>query len=236
MLKKWCCTDGKRQEIPPLIDRIISNFSSLIRDLDSKTVFPDLLKLNLVTEQEVKKERSKQLNKQNRFILIKLINNCGELDKKIKRILYKQPRIHQILRGPRWPKRGKFYFVCRNEFTMQCRGNDTTTKSANASIGNASNECTMQRRGNETITESTNASIGIASNKCTMQCRGNETITESANASIGNASNKCTMQCRRNETITESANASIGNASNECTMQCRGNETNRICKCQDQYS
>jgi hypothetical protein len=42
--------------------------------------------------------------------------------------LYKQPRIHQILRGPRWPKRGKFYFVCRNEFTMQCRGNDTTTK------------------------------------------------------------------------------------------------------------
>ena len=114
LLKKWCCTDGKRQEMPPLIDRIISNFSSLIRDLDSKTVFPDLLKLNLVTEQEVKKERSKQLNKQNRFILIKLINNCGELDKKIKRILYKQPRIHQILRGPRWPKRVSRYRLASN--------------------------------------------------------------------------------------------------------------------------
>jgi hypothetical protein len=68
------------KEMPPLRDRIISNFSSLISDLDSETVFRDLLKLNLVTEQEVQKDG----NKQNRFILIKLIDNCGELDKKIK--------------------------------------------------------------------------------------------------------------------------------------------------------
>ena len=104
--------------MPPLRDRIISNFSSLIRDLDSKTVFPDLLKLNLVTEHEVQKERNNQPNKQNRFILIKLIENCGELDKKIESILYKKTSIHQILQEPilarRWPKRGKFYFVRKN--------------------------------------------------------------------------------------------------------------------------
>jgi hypothetical protein len=97
--------------MPPLRDRIISNFSSLISDLDSETVFRDLLKLNLVTEQEVQKDG----NKQNRFILIKLIDNCGELDKKIESILYKQKR---ILRRPistrRWPKRGTFYFVRKN--------------------------------------------------------------------------------------------------------------------------
>ena len=101
--------------MPPLRDRIISNFSSLIRDLDSKTVFPDLLKLHLVTEQEVQKERK---YKPNRFILIKLIDNCGKLDTQIQRILYKQERIHQILQGSilarRWPKRGKFYFVRKN--------------------------------------------------------------------------------------------------------------------------
>lgn len=102
---KWCCTDGHRQEIPPLRDRIISNFSSLIRGLDSR-IFQDLSNLNLVTEQEVKKERR---NQPNRFILIKLIDNCGKLDKEIESILYKRTRIHTIRQGPilarRWPKR-----------------------------------------------------------------------------------------------------------------------------------
>jgi hypothetical protein len=101
--------------MPPLRDRIISNFSSLIHDLDSETVFPDLLKHDLVTQKEVDEKRNNQPNKKNRFILIKLIENCGELDKKIESILYKQKR---ILRRPistrRWPKRGKFYFVRKN--------------------------------------------------------------------------------------------------------------------------
>ena len=108
----------QRQEMPPLRDRIISNSSSLIRDLDSATVFPDLLKHGLVTKTEINNEQNNQPNKQNRFILIKLIENCGELDKEIDSILYKQTSIHQILQGPilarRWPKRGKLYFVHKN--------------------------------------------------------------------------------------------------------------------------
>ena len=114
MPNKLCCTDGQRQEMPSLRDRIISNFSSLIRDLDSETVFHNLLEHHLVT----KIEDSEEQNKNNRFILIKLIENCGKLDKEIDSILYKQASIHEILQGPilarRWPKRGKLYFVHKN--------------------------------------------------------------------------------------------------------------------------
>ena len=103
--------------MPPLRDRIISKCSSLICDLDSEKVFPFLLKHDLVTKNKFNKKRRKP-NKLNRFILIKLIENCGELDKEIESILYEQTSIHQKLQEPiltrRWPKRGKFYFVRKN--------------------------------------------------------------------------------------------------------------------------
>ena len=90
------------------------------------------------------------------------------------------------------------------------RSKELFIESANANIRNPSNEFVMQCRGNETITEHANASIGN-SNESLLQSHESETINESANANIANRINNVPMQLIEQKSSGESFGANVGN-------------------------